>query len=407
MLEVAFGVAMFTLIVLALASLILVARAKLVATGDVEIVVNETKIVLAPVGETLLGALVLSGIRVPSGCGGIGTCGQCRVRLTRGGGPILPVETARITAREARQGVRLACQVKIKQPLGVRVPEEIFGVQEWDCRVRSSRNVGTLIKEIVLELPAGELLDFRAGSFVQVTSPPFRARFADFEIDPDFRQEWDHLDLWRHAATSSKPTARAYSMANYPDEKAIIILIVRIATPPPGAPEHVPPGVVSSYLFQLKTGDTVRVSGPFGHFFAPDTEKEMVFVGGGAGMAPMRAHIFDQLLRLKSERKITFWYGVRNRRELFYTEEFDRLQREHENFRWFVALSEPRPEDAWTGATGFIHDVLYEMYLEEHPAPEECEYYLCGPPLMIKAALRMLDRLGVERESIRFDDFGG
>jgi Na+-transporting NADH:ubiquinone oxidoreductase subunit F len=290
--------------------------------------------------------------------------------------------------------------------MAVEVPDEVFGVRHWTCRVRSSESVGTLIKEIVLELPETEAVEFRAGSFVQIESPPFELSFADLDIGSEYRDEWDRLDLWRYRAASARPTARAYSMANYADEKGIIILNVRAAIPPPGSPDDVPAGIVSSYLFSLKPGDLVRVSGPFGHFFAHETDREMVFVGGGVGMAPMRAHILDQLKRVGSQRKISFWYGARNLRELFYREEFDRLQEENPNFRWVVALSDPRPEDGWRGKVGFVHDVLCDSYLEDHPAPEECEYYLCGPPMMMRAVMRMLDNLGVEAENIRFDDFG-
>jgi Na+-transporting NADH:ubiquinone oxidoreductase subunit F len=404
--EIWLGVIVFTAIIGALLGVILAARSWLVPVGEVEIAVNEARRIHAPVGVRLLRALVDADIHVPSACGGIGTCGQCRVVVRRGGGAILPTETSLLTRREVRGGVRLACQVAVREDLAVEVPDEILGVRRWVCRVRSSRCLGTLIKEIVLELPEGESVDFRAGSFVQVESPPFEVSFADFEIDAEYRAEWDRLDLWRYRVAAAAPTTRAYSMANYADEKGIVMLNVRVAIPPPGAADDVPPGVVSSYLFSLKPGDPVRVSGPFGHFFASETEREMVFVGGGVGMAPMRAHILDQLKRLGSQRTISFWYGARNLSELFYREEFDRLELENPNFRWVVALSDPRPEDGWGGEVGFIHKVLYERYLESHPAPEECEYYVCGPPMMMKAVLRMLDNLGVDPENIRFDDFG-
>jgi Na+-transporting NADH:ubiquinone oxidoreductase subunit F len=263
-----------------------------------------------------------------------------------------------------------------------------------------------LIKELVLELPPGETIDFRAGSYVQIACPPYSTSFVDFDIEAGFRDEWDRLDLWRCRAGTATAATRAYSLANYPAENSVITLVIRIAIPPPGAPDTVPPGVVSSYLFSLKPGDKVSVSGPFGGFFAMDTENEMVFVGGGAGMAPMRSHIFDQLKHLQSKREITFWYGARSRRELFYEHDFDRLRETCENFHWTVALSEPRPEDEWRGETGFIHDVLYEKYLKDHTAPEDCEYYLCGPPMMIKAVRNMLDNIGVDPDNIFFDDFG-
>jgi Na+-transporting NADH:ubiquinone oxidoreductase subunit F len=282
-----------------------------------------------------------------------------------------------------------------------------MGAKQWTCQVRSNANVATLIKETILEMPPGEAIGFRAGGYVLVNCPPYSAKFSEFDIEPEFRDEWDRFDLWRYRAGTSEPTTRAYSMANYPEEKDVVMLVVRIAIPPPDAPEGVPPGVVSSYIFSLKPGDEVSVSGPFGHFFAKESESEMVFVAGGAGMAPMRSHILDQLNRLKSRRKMTLWYGARSLRELFYAEDFDRLQREYDNFQWYVALSEPKPEDQWQGKTGFIHDVLLESYLKDHPAPEDCEYYLCGPPMMIKAVRNMLDNLGVDSDSILFDDFGG
>jgi Na+-transporting NADH:ubiquinone oxidoreductase subunit F len=407
MIAIALGIGLFTGIVMALVLVILVARARMVPTGEAGITLNDGRRVATPVGRSLLDALSDAGIFLPSACGAAGTCGLCRITILEGGGAPLPTETARLTRAEAARGLRLACQVMVKGDLRVEVPAEAFGVRHWRCRVRSNRAVATLIKELVLELPAGEPMAFRAGAFVQVTCPAFRARFADFDIDPAFRDVWDRLDLWRLEAGTAVPVTRAYSMANHPGETGIVMLDVRIAIPPPGAPPAVPPGIVSSYLFSLKPGDEVAVSGPFGHFFARETDREMVFVGGGAGMAPMRAHIFDQLERAKTGRKITFWYGARSRRELFYAEDFDRLQAAHENFRWVVALSEPQPDDDWRGPSGFIHEVLYETYLKNHPAPEDCEYYLCGPTVMLKAVTTMLDGLGVEPESILFDDFGG
>lgn len=407
MIEIGLGVALFTAIVLVLVLVILAARSRLVAAGEVEITVNEARTIKARVGGKLLAALAEAGIYLPSACGGRGTCGQCRVRVVHGGGAILATEAALITRREAAEGVRLACQMTVRQELSVAVPEEVFGVRQWRCTVRSNQNISSLIKELVLDLPAGETIDFRAGSYVQIACPPFRARFADFDIGADYRGEWDRLGLWRYQARATQPTSRAYSLANYPQENDLVMLDVRIAIPPPGAPDDVPPGVVSSYLFALERGDTVTVSGPYGKFFAADTDHEMVFVGGGVGMAPMRSLIFDQLKRVKTKRKITFWYGARNRRELLYKEAFDRLQAEHENFAWFVALSDPEPGDDWHGMTGFIHEALYERYLKDHPAPEDCEYYLCGPPLMIRAVRNMLDSLGVDPDNILFDDFGG
>lgn len=405
MIEIGLGVAFFTGVILCLVLVILIVRSRLVAAGRVRITVNDGRVIEGRVGDKLLGALTDAAIHIPSVCG-VGRCGLCRVNVLEGGGVILPTEVAQITKREAAEGVRLACQVAIKQDMMVRVPDEAFGVGQWECTVRSNANVATLIKELVLELPRGQTIDFRAGGYVQINCPPYQADFADFDIEPEFRDEWDRLNLWRCRAETSRSTTRAYSMANYPEENDVIMLVVRIAIPPPGALEAVPPGIVSSYLFNQKPGDKVSVSGPFGHFFAAETDNEMVFVGGGAGMAPLRSHILDQLKRLKTKRKITFWYGARSRRELFYDGDFDALQDVYKNFRWSVALSEPRPEDAWQGETGFIHDVLYECYLKDHSAPEDCEYYLCGPPMMVKAVRNMLDNLGVDPDNIFFDDFG-
>jgi Na+-transporting NADH:ubiquinone oxidoreductase subunit F len=407
MLEISLGVAAFTGIVVSLALVILAVRARLVATGEVGITVNDAKTIKARAGDKLLRVLEDAGIFLPSACGGRGTCGQCRISVPQGGGAVLPTESASLTRREAAGGMRLACQVSVKQEMRVWVPDEVMGAKQWTCQVRSNANVATLIKETILEMPPGEAIGFRAGGYVLVNCPPYSAKFSEFDIEPEFRDEWDRFDLWRYRAGTSEPTTRAYSMANYPEEKDVVMLVVRIAIPPPDAPEGVPPGVVSSYIFSLKPGDEVSVSGPFGHFFAKESESEMVFVAGGAGMAPMRSHILDQLNRLKSRRKMTLWYGARSLRELFYAEDFDRLQREYDNFQWYVALSEPKPEDQWQGKTGFIHDVLLESYLKDHPAPEDCEYYLCGPPMMIKAVRNMLDNLGVDSDSILFDDFGG
>lgn len=406
MLEIALGVTFFTGIVLALVALILFARSKLVATGDVPILVNGEKTISVPVGSKLLNALANAQLLVSSACGGKGTCGQCRVKVFEGGGAILPTEASVISKREAAEGERLSCQVAVKQPMKIQVPEEVFGVKKWECTVRSNRNVATFIKELVLELPKGELIDFRAGGYIQIECPPHTVRYRDFAIEEQFRDEWDHYNLWDYVSEVTEPTMRAYSMASYPEERDMVMLNIRIATPPPGAPD-VPPGKMSSFLFSLKPGDKALVSGPFGEFFARDTDNEMVFIGGGAGMAPMRSHIFDQLLRLNSKRKMTFWYGARSLREAFYIDEFNALQEKHDNFRWFIGLSDPKPEDNWTGYVGFIHDVLYEHYLKDHKAPEDCEYYLCGPPVMNAAVIKMLLDIGVDRENIMLDDFGG
>ena len=407
MLEVILGIALFTVFILTLSALLLLARSKLVASGNVEIIVNEERTLNVPAGQKLIAALSSAGLYLPAGCGGKGTCGQCRVKVFEGGGPLLPTEAALVNRREAAQQVRLACQVSVRDALRIQIPDEVFGVRHWECTVRSNRNVATFIKELVLELPTGEEVPFRAGGYIQVHCPPYHGKFRDFDVDAIYRDEWDRHGLWELEAGTGEPTTRAYSMANYPDEKGVIILNVRIATPPPSAGKRIPPGVVSSYLFGLRPGDRLTISGPYGEFFARDTNKEMVFIGGGAGMAPLRSLILDQLKRLRSNRKISFWYGARSKLEMFYTEEFERLASEHENFNWTVALSEPLPEDAWTGATGFIHQVVYERYLAEHRAPEDCEYYLCGPPLMIAATREMLEGLGVDAENILLDDFGG
>ena len=406
MLEISLGVLFFTTIVIALVFIILAARAKLVASGHVNILVNEEKTLHVPVGGKLLGALADSGLYVASACGGGGTCAQCRVKVFDGGGALLPTEANHINKREAAAGDRLSCQVSVKQDMRIRIPDEVFGVKKWTCTVRSNNNKATFIKELVLQLPEGEHVDFRAGGYIQIECPPHQLSYRDFNIDEPFRPDWDRFQLWRYTSKVNEPVLRAYSMANYPEERGIIMLNVRIATPPPRVPEA-PPGQMSSYIFNLKPGDNVTIYGPFGEFFAKDTDAEMVFIGGGAGMAPMRSHIFDQLRRIKTRRTMSFWYGARSKSELFYVEDFDTLAAEHDNFAWRIALSEPKPEDDWNGYTGFIHEVLYEQYLKDHPAPEDCEYYLCGPPMMNAAVIKMLEDLGVEHDNILLDDFGG
>ncbi|HET8807431.1 MAG TPA: NADH:ubiquinone reductase (Na(+)-transporting) subunit F [Methylophaga sp.] len=404
--EIILGIVLFTLIIMLLVGVILGARSKLVATGDIEIVINDEKTIRTQAGGKLLGALANANLFVSSACGGGGTCAQCKVKIFEGGGSILPTEESHITKREAAEGDRLSCQVAVKQNMRIQVPEEVFGVKKWECTVRSNDNVATFIKELILELPEGEDVKFRAGGFIQIECPPHTVEYKNFSIGDEYRPDWDRFDLWRYKSVVKEDVVRAYSMANYPEEKGIILLNVRIASPPPNN-DDVPPGIMSSYIFNLKAGDKVTISGPFGEFFAKDTDKEMVFIGGGAGMAPMRSHIFDQLGRIKTKRKITFWYGARSLREMFYTEDFDQLAAEHDNFTWQVALSDPLPEDNWQGYTGFIHNVLYENYLKDHPAPEDCEYYMCGPPMMNAAVIKMLEDLGVERENIMLDDFGG
>ncbi len=402
------GVVFFTVIVLALVVLILIAKSKLVTSGEATVIINDDpdKAVKIPIGTKLLFGLADQKVFVPSACGGQGTCGECKLIVKEGGGDILPTEKGKLTRKQIREGYRLSCQVTVKQDMKIEIPPEIFSIKKWECTVKSNRNVATFIKELVLELPEGEDVGFRAGGYIQIEAPPHTVYYKDFDIEEQYRPDWDKYNLWRYVSKVDEPIVRAYSMANYPLEKGIIMLNVRIATPPPNKPDA-PPGQMSSYIFSLKPGDKVTISGPYGEFFARETDNEMIFIGGGAGMAPMRSHIFDQLKRLHSKRKISFWYGARSLREAFYVEDFNALQEEFPNFEWHLALSEPLPEDNWDGPTGFIHQVLYDMYLKEHPAPEDCEYYLCGPPMMISAVVKMLDDLGVERDNILFDDFGG
>ncbi|WP_439437212.1 NADH:ubiquinone reductase (Na(+)-transporting) subunit F [Salinivibrio costicola] len=406
--DIILGVVMFTLIVLALVMVILFAKSKLVPTGDITIDINDDpeKAIVTQPGGKLLGALAGAGVFVSSACGGGGSCGQCRVKIKEGGGDILPTELDHITKGEAREGERLSCQVAIKQDMKIELPEEIFGVKKWDCEVISNNNEATFIKELKLRIPDGESVPFRAGGYIQIEAPPHHIKYADFDIPEEYREDWDKFNLFRYESKVDEDIIRAYSMANYPEEEGIIMLNVRVATPPPRNPD-VPPGQMSSYIWSLKPGDKCTISGPFGEFFAKDTDAEMVFIGGGAGMAPMRSHIFDQLKRLNTDRKITFWYGARSKREMFYVEDFDMLQEQNENFNWYCALSDPLPEDNWEGDTGFIHNVLYENYLKDHEAPEDCEYYMCGPPMMNAAVIGLLKDLGVEDENIMLDDFGG
>lgn len=406
MLEIGLGVGFFTAIVLVLVALILFAKSRLVPSGNIKISINGEKDIEVPAGGKLLGVLADNGLFVPSACGGGGTCAQCRVKIHEGGGSILPTEESHITKREASCGDRLSCQVAVKQDMKIEVPEEVFGVKKWSCRVRSNDNVATFIKELVLELPEGENVDFRAGGYIQIECPPHTVQYKDFSVQEEYHPDWDHFNIWQYESVVSETVVRAYSMANYPLEEGIIMLNVRIASPPPRT-EGLAPGKMSSFIFNLKEGDDVTISGPFGEFFAKETEAEMVFVGGGAGMAPMRSHIFDQLERIKTDRKVTFWYGARSKREMFYVEDFDRLAAEHDNFEWHVALSDPMDEDDWDGYTGFIHNVLNENYLKDHDAPEDCEFYMCGPPMMNQAVINMLHDLGVEDENILLDDFGG
>ncbi|MGR6980700.1 NADH:ubiquinone reductase (Na(+)-transporting) subunit F [Testudinibacter sp. P27/CKL/0425] len=406
--EIILGIAMFTVIVLVLAVLILFAKSKLVNSGDITIGINEdpSKAIKLPAGGKLLGALASEGIFVSSACGGGGSCGQCKVKVLHGGGDILPTELSHISKKEAKEGWRLSCQVNVKTDMEVEVEPEIFGVKKWECTVISNDNKATFIKELKLAIPEGEEVPFRAGGYIQIEAEPHTVKYSDFDVPEEYREDWDKFDLFRYVSKVDEPIIRAYSMASYPEEKGIIMLNVRIATPPPKQPDA-PPGQMSSYIWSLKAGDKVTISGPFGEFFAKETDAEMVFIGGGAGMAPMRSHIFDQLKRLHSKRKMSFWYGARSKREMFYVEDFDGLQAENDNFQWHVALSDPLPDDNWDGYTGFIHNVLYENYLKDHEAPEDCEYYMCGPPVMNAAVIGMLKNLGVEDENILLDDFGG
>ena len=406
--EIILGVSMFTVIVLALVLVILYAKSKLVSSGDVTISINgdPDKAVTTAAGGKLLGALADQGIFIPSACGGGGTCGQCRVDVHSGGGDILPTEEGHINKREAKAGCRLACQVAVKQDMEIEVEDEIFGVQQWECEVISNDSQATFIKELKLQIPNGESVPFKAGGYIQIEAPAHHVKYKDFDIDEEYKGDWNHFGFFDVESKVDEPTLRAYSMANYPEEEGIIMLNVRIATPPPGR-LHLPAGKMSSFIFSLKAGDKVTISGPFGEFFAKETENEMVFIGGGAGMAPMRSHIFDQLKRLKSKRKMSFWYGARSKREMFYEDDYNGLAADNDNFLWHVALSDPQPEDNWEGMTGFIHNVLFEEYLKDHEAPEDCEYYMCGPPMMNAAVIHMLKDLGVEDENIMLDDFGG
>jgi Na+-transporting NADH:ubiquinone oxidoreductase subunit F len=434
--ELVISVGMFTTVVVALVGVVLTAKKFLVSSADVMLVIEEsnqdTRRLNTPAGSTLLNTLSANKIFIPSACGGKGSCGVCKVDVIDGGGEMLPTEGAHISKAEARHGCRLACQVKVKGDISIQLEEGTSGIAKWECTVKSNHNVATFIKEYVLSLPEGEVVPFRAGGYIQIECPPHVAKYEDFLIEEEYKGDWDHFQMFQFVSDVKETVTRAYSMANYPEEFGIIMLNVRIASPPPdrSAPRgtfkylDVPPGVMSSYIFNCKPGDKVTISGPYGEFFARDTDNEMVFVGGGAGMAPMRSHIFDQFKRIRTTRKVSFWYGGRSFKELFYLEDFDSIQTEFDNFVWHVALSDVRAaktEDDWENAeadsrkplgckygyTGFIHNVLKDEYLNEHPAPEDCEYYLCGPPMMNISVINMLEDLGVERENIMLDDFGG
>ena len=405
MIEFILAPVMFTLIILSLVVLIIVARSKLVASGDVSININQEKDIKIAGGQKLLFALANEKIFLSSACGGGGTCGQCTVRVLEGGGDALATEKAKLSLGQIRDGERLSCQVSCKQDMKIEIPKEAFGVKKWQCKVKSNKNVATFIKELVLILPKGEEVPFRAGGFIQIESPVHKLSYKDFDIEKEYRDDWEKFNLWNLSSDVKEKITRAYSMANYPGEKGKIMLNVRVAVPPMNT--NFPPGKMSSYIFNLKNNDDVTISGPYGEFFAKDTNNEMIFIGGGAGMAPMRSHIFDLFKRIKTKRRVTFWYGARSKKEMFYEKDFDTIQKENKNFKWHIALSDPQPEDNWKGHTGFIHQVLFDNYLKEHSAPEDCEYYICGPPIMLKCCQELLYNLGVESENILYDDFGG
>lgn len=406
MTEIYYGVITFLALQFLLVAFIVVAKKTLLPSGEITIEINENKKFQAQPGGKLLTTLSEEGIILSSACGGGGSCGQCRCIVIDGGGAILPTEKGQINNRDAKLGVRLSCQVPVKRDLQIKVPPEMLDAKKWDCKVVSNDNVATFIKELVIGLPEGEEVDFKAGGYIQIEVPPHTIDYQNFEIDDRFLSDWTKFKMFQYKSHVHTPVTRAYSMANYPGERGIIKLNVRIASPPPGQ-VAVPPGQVSSYIFNLQPGDDVTIAGPFGEFFMDDSQSEILLIGGGAGMAPLRSHIFDLFKAKQTDRKVSFWYGGRSVQELFYVEEFEDLERNHDNFSFHLALSEPQPEDNWTGYTGFIHQVLFDEYLEEHPAPEDVNYYLCGPPMMNQAVFGMLDNLGVEPENIRFDDFGG
>ena len=405
------SVGVFLLLTLLLVVILLVAKSKLVPSGNVKLTVNGEKELEVPIGGTLLNTLQGQNIYLSSACGGSGSCGQCRCRVVEGGGEILPTETGFFSRKEQKEHWRLSCQTKVKEDMQVIVPESVFGVKEWECEVISNHNVSTFIKEFVVKLPEGEVMNFKSGSYAQITIPPYDIKYADYDIDEKFRGDWDHFDMWSLTCHNDTETIRAYSMANYPAEGNIITLNVRIATPPMDRATHkwlpVSPGISSSYIFSLKPGDKVRMSGPYGDFHIQDTDAEMLYIGGGAGMAPLRAQILHLFRTLHTDRKVSYWYGARSKKEIFYEEDFREIERQFPNFTFHIALSDPQPEDNWTGYTGFIHQVIYDNYLKDHDAPEDIEYYMCGPGPMANAVKVMLENLGVERSQLFFDDFGG
>jgi len=396
----------FVGMIVVLVLILIAAESKLVYKGDVKITINENeeKSITVPAGKTLLNTLSDQKIFLPSACGGGGTCAMCKCQILEGGGEILPTETSHFSYREQKENWRLSCQVKVKNDMSIRIPEEIFNIQKYTCTVASNKNVATFIKELVMDLDENQRLDFRSGGYIQIDIPEYELSFKDFDIDERFREDWEKYNLFDLQVKNPEPVFRAYSMANHPAEGQKVILNVRIATPPRGM--DVPPGIASSWIFNLKPGDKVTISGPYGEFYIKDTDREMCFIGGGAGMAPMRSHIFHLFHTEKTKRKATFWYGARSKREMFYDEEFKAIAKEHPNFSYHVALSDPLPEDKWDGPVGFIHQVAFDEYLSKHEDPSEIEYYLCGPPMMLDAVQKMLYNLGVDEENIAFDDFG-
>ncbi len=404
---IAISISVATIIILLLVLVIQAARARLVPAGSVRLYINDDpdRTLTAPAGIKLLNALAQKDIYLASACGGSGTCGQCAIRIRDGAGDVLPTEKSILSRRQIRNGKRLSCQVQVKSDMKLEIPAEMLETRKWQCKVRSNHNVASFIKELVLELPEGEEVHFRSGGYIQVEAPEHRLRYRDFIIEEEYRPDWDRFDLWRFESIVEEPVFRAYSMANYPGEKGIIMLNIRIASPPLDEPD-IPPGKVSSWLFSLKPGDIVTISGPYGEFFAREDSNEMLFIGGGAGMAPLRSIIMDQLLRVGTKRKVSFWYGARSLREAFYIEDFERLAREHDNFDFHLALSRPHPMQQWKGYKGYVQHCLDELYLSDHPAPEDCEYYICGPPALNASVIQYLDSMGVEPESIFYDEFG-